>query len=184
MSIFYALFIGICVLAAFTDFLYFKIPNVLVVALLALFITKVLLWQNLSEIYFPASVFGAMLVVGFILYTFKIFGAGDAKFLAAAAMWASEVNIVAFLVFTALAGGVVGLLYLWLGKVIDSTRSAALGYLPKGFSAKLMKSPAQEVVVKQIQEGADLESMQIRAIPYGIAICIGSVMLITLAEMR
>lgn len=175
MSIFHWLFLGICFLAALHDFLYFKIPNYLVAVLIALFVIKVLLLQGISGLYFPLLVFAGFLTAGFILFSFKLFGAGDAKLLAATAMWAAELNLLAFIVFTALAGGLLSILYLWLGRTFELTRVHAVSLFSKGLVAK---SKGQKTEV------AESLGVPKRAVPYAVAILIGAVMVTIQSGMR
>ncbi len=173
MSNFHWLFLGICFLAALQDFLYFKIPNYCVGALIILFIIKVIVLQDVADLYFPLLVFAGVLTGGFVLYSFKLLGAGDAKLLAATAMWASEFNLLAFVVFTALAGGIISLLYLWLGRTFESTRVLAVNL----FSSVLVNKG-------QKAEVTELASAPKRVIPYGVAIFVGSVVVTIQSGMR
>jgi prepilin peptidase CpaA len=58
----------------------------------------------------------ALLLAGFLLFSFGLFGGGDAKLMAAAGLWFGYPNALPFLMYTALAGGVlavaIGLLFL------------------------------------------------------------------------
>ena len=55
-------------------------------------------------------VFGAVLVVGFLMFTSGRVGGGDAKLLAAASLWAGPGLLMEFVLITALAGGGIALL--------------------------------------------------------------------------
>jgi prepilin peptidase CpaA len=50
-----------------------------------------------------------MFVLGFLLFSLRLFGGGDAKLLAAAGLWLGWPDLIPFLVMTAVAGGVLGL---------------------------------------------------------------------------
>ena len=50
-----------------------------------------------------------LLAAGFALFSFNLFGAGDAKLMAAAGLWFGTMKILPFLVFTALVGGVLAI---------------------------------------------------------------------------
>lgn len=142
---------------------------------MVLFVIKVAIFQGLSDLYFPLLVFAGFLTAGFALYSFKLFGAGDAKLLAATAMWAVELNLLAFVVFTALAGGILSILYLWLGKTFEATRVHAVNLLSKGLVAKFK---GQKVEVTEPASGAN------RVVPYGVAIFVGAVVVIIQSGMR
>jgi prepilin peptidase CpaA len=47
----------------------------------------------------------ALFVLGFALFSFGVFGGGDAKLLAAAGLWFGSAQLVPFLVSTAIVGG-------------------------------------------------------------------------------
>ena len=59
----------------------------------------------------------AVLVAGFALYACKLFGGGDAKLLAASALWFGWPALVPFVVYTALAGGVLAAIVLIWGLI-------------------------------------------------------------------
>lgn len=92
--------------AGVSDFLTLRIPNWLN-ALIALafyplaFATgmsgEAILWHSLAAV--------IVLVVGFGLFSAGFIGGGDAKLLAAAALWIGWAQLPPFLVFTAIAGG-------------------------------------------------------------------------------
>jgi prepilin peptidase CpaA len=63
----------------------------------------------------------ASLLAGFAIFSFRLIGGGDAKLFAAAALWLGPTGILAFLVFTAIAGLCVALLMLaWSAVSIES----------------------------------------------------------------
>jgi prepilin peptidase CpaA len=101
------LFPFLLVTAGISDFLTLKIPNWLTAAIALLFFPMAfvtglpmesILWQCVAAL--------ALLVVGFALFAAGLFGGGDAKLLAAAALWFGWPEVAHFLVYTALAGGV------------------------------------------------------------------------------
>lgn len=51
----------------------------------------------------------AVLLAGFLLFSLGLIGGGDAKLMAAAALWFGYPQVVAFLLYTSLAGGVLAL---------------------------------------------------------------------------
>ncbi len=52
---------------------------------------------------------GILLVAGFVMFYFHIMGGGDAKLIAAMGLWTGLNQIVPFILYTAMAGGVVTL---------------------------------------------------------------------------
>jgi prepilin peptidase CpaA len=99
-------------LAAASDAWSRKIPNWTVLGLVALFVAAVPFgW--LSSSWSAALLTSAVaLAAGFALYVGKIMGAGDAKLLAAAALFAGPDHLLLLLVITTIAGGVLAVLAL------------------------------------------------------------------------
>lgn len=100
----------LAVVAAISDFMTLRIPNWLngVIALaffpMALITgmpAEAILWHGLASL--------AVLAVGFGLFSAGLIGGGDAKLLAAVALWIGWTQLPPFLVITALAGGVLAL---------------------------------------------------------------------------
>ena len=98
------------IIAGAGDALSLRIPNWLTLTILAAFFP--LAWATGM----PLDVFGLhvltgviLFVVGFVLFSAGLFGGGDAKLLAAAGIWFGSSQALPFLVFTALAGGVLAL---------------------------------------------------------------------------
>jgi prepilin peptidase CpaA len=98
------------IIAGAGDALSLRIPNRLTLAIFAAFFP--LAWATGM----PLDVFGfhvltgvILFVVGFMLFSAGLFGGGDAKLLAAAGIWFGSSQALPFLVFTALAGGVLAL---------------------------------------------------------------------------
>jgi prepilin peptidase CpaA len=96
--------------AAVSDVRSYTIPNELVIAVcllfpLAMIMTgmpvKLALWHLLAGL--------VLFFCGFALYSARIIGGGDAKLLAAAALWIGWSQLPPFLVYTALAGGAVAI---------------------------------------------------------------------------
>jgi len=91
--------------AALNDVREYRIPNRIVLAIAALYPVHVLVSAE------PVAWGGAMLVaaialvVGMILFFTGVLGGGDAKLLAAVALWAGPANILEFLTITAVLGG-------------------------------------------------------------------------------
>jgi len=142
-------------MAAYSDFKGMIIPNMHSVVIFGLFIGCYLLLWVLGG----ASVFAPILshITGFIfvfavsfgLFAFKIWGAGDQKLISAFAIWMGFAAIPAFVVYTSLFGGVLGVAAILIRK-----------YKP-------IKSPEKGSWIDQVQNGAG-------KVPYGIAIVLGA----------
>ncbi|MFM8747107.1 MAG: prepilin peptidase [Aestuariivirga sp.] len=60
------------------------------------------------------AVGAALLLLGFVLFSFGFIGGGDAKLLAAAGLWFGYPSVLPFVMYTALAGGVLAIVIgLW-----------------------------------------------------------------------
>jgi prepilin peptidase CpaA len=148
--------LGMCGLAAWTDFKGFRIPNIVPVIILASFIIAfaVTSLTHQSDIIFMSLrshliAFGIVFAVTLLMFAIKAVGAGDSKMMAAVALWLGTAGLIPFLFYMALTGGVLGIASLLLRK-----------YKP-------LKAPAKGTWLEQAQEGAN-------KVPYGIAIAVGT----------
>jgi len=99
-----AAFVLIVLAAAVSDVISYRIPNLLVLALMGAFIV----WGaiNYKETAW-LSHFGAALIclaAGFVLYQFRQMGAGDVKLLTAVALWTGMSGLIPLLLFMSLSG--------------------------------------------------------------------------------
>ena len=99
-------FISLMLAAAVSDIRFYRIPNWLSASVATLFLAAALIFTM------PFALIGwhllagtAVLLVGFCLFAANIIGGGDAKLLAAAALWAGWTELPSLLFYTALAGG-------------------------------------------------------------------------------
>ena len=103
----------ILVWAAAVDILTRAIPNTVVLLLTACFaVFAVAAGMPLVQMVAHVACASAVLLFGFLLFSQSMIGGGDAKLLAAAALWFGFENLLPFLAATALAGGVLSLTYL------------------------------------------------------------------------
>ena len=95
---------------AVCDLLRFQIPNGIPIALAVAFFPAALAagW-GVEAILVPVGVGAGVLAVGYLLFARGLIGAGDAKLLAAAALWVGWPGVTAYLLAVALAGGVLAL---------------------------------------------------------------------------
>lgn len=85
-----------------------KIPNLSIVALLVLSLPWMALDLGAPTLMALAAA-GLVLAATFGLYAFRIFGAGDAKMLSVTALFMGLGHLPYFLVFTAMAGGLLAI---------------------------------------------------------------------------
>jgi prepilin peptidase CpaA len=101
-----AAFIILMGTAAVSDLSTYRIPNRLVLTIALLFILAAPLAGMPLEIAFWHLLAGVLLfVLGYGLFSLGMIGGGDAKLVAAAALWVGWTALPHFLLYTALAGG-------------------------------------------------------------------------------
>lgn len=138
------------VLAALRDATTFVIPNWLNAAIaLAFFPAALLAVLPLVTFGLCAAIGFGALALGVFMFGFGWIGGGDAKLFAAAALWLGWPALMPFLAWTAVAGGGLALLLLFV-------RRLPLASLPTG----------QGWVGRLMQPGGD--------VPYGVAIAVGA----------
>jgi prepilin peptidase CpaA len=109
----YWLVYGLLIVGACTDVLWLKIPNVLVGLVVLAFGAAVLLTDreiSLASQIVPAII---LLVGGAVLFYFGKLGGGDAKFLAATSLFVGDELMTTFLLWLALWGLVVALVFVF-----------------------------------------------------------------------
>ena len=110
-------FVGLLLVAAFTDLTTMQIPNWVSIALAALFpLAAFAAGMPLNEIGFHFLFGAVVLVIGFALFQFNIVGGGDAKLIAAAAVWTGLTAFAPFAVWTAITGGLIAVALLVIRK--------------------------------------------------------------------
>lgn len=147
-----ATYISLVCCGAWNDARTLRIPNFVSLALLMTFIPMALVAGiGLEAVAWHLGAGTVVLVIGFALFTFGLFGGGDAKLMAAAALWVGWDQVLFFLFAVVLTGGVLSLLVVLLRK--------GLGLWPDW----LVKSA----------EGLFVPN---KAVPYGVAIAVGAVL--------
>jgi prepilin peptidase CpaA len=105
-----AAFAGLLIYAALSDIARMIIPNWVSIAMATLFpFVALAIGMPLPQLGIHIGFGFAVLVVGFGLFSFNIFGGGDAKLLAAAAVWTGLGAFLPFIYWTAVAGGLMAL---------------------------------------------------------------------------
>ncbi|MBT3238019.1 MAG: peptidase [Rhodospirillaceae bacterium] len=105
-------FLALLATAAFSDLSSYRIPNRITLAIATLYPVYVLAAPVSVDWIGGLMVGGIVLAAGFALFAFKVLGGGDVKMLAAVALWAGQPHIADFLIFSALAGGLMSLFWL------------------------------------------------------------------------
>jgi prepilin peptidase CpaA len=119
-----AAFAALLLYAAGSDVARLTIPNWVSLALAGAFLAAGLaLGMPLSEIGMHLLFGFAVLAVGFFLFQANIIGGGDAKLLAAAAVWTGFTAFMPFMFWTAVAGGVMALSMLAARRLVKQTET-------------------------------------------------------------
>lgn len=93
--------------AAANDLFTMRIPNKISLALLAAFACAMAYAQlPMEQVLWHVGIGAAALVVGFTLFAFNLFGGGDAKLLAAGALWMGADFVIPYVAYITIFGGV------------------------------------------------------------------------------
>lgn len=170
------LFIFINALIGVYDFSFYRIPNLLLMALLVLFGLTAPFTLGLNEIINSFITFGAVFLVCLTLFLAKIFGAGDSKYFAVVALWMGYPDVIPFVLYTSIAGGGLALIYL-----IAQYPFSRFSDLTWAFIQKL---EARFPLLESIWIGSGIgpekgkrEHIKPRTIPYGVAIATGAIIM-------
>lgn len=146
-----AVFAGLLIYAACSDVASLTIPNWVSLALVAVFaLAGLATGLSLAELGLHFLFGFCVLAVGFFLFHANILGGGDAKLLAAVAVWTGFVGLPEFLLSTAMAGGMIAIL------LMTARRFAGPPVLYPGFIERLLTPKT--------------------GLPYGVAIMAGGLM--------
>ena len=145
-------YIALVLYGAWSDARSLRIPNWLSLALLAAFFpTAIVAGLGLESVAWHLACGAAVLIGGIVLFAFGLFGGGDAKFLAACALWVGWPEVTWLIAAVILVGGGLSILVILLRKGLglwpDWLVNAARGLFEPG-----------------------------KAVPYGIAITTGALL--------
>lgn len=180
---FYLIFFGLSFCIALNDFLFFRIPNTLVLAIFGLFILKIIAFPDAHNPIFSLLVCVMTLMVGFFFYALKIMGAGDVKFLSVASLWAAQTSFLSFIFVVVIAGGILALLYLnfnsWIAFIQAGIISSLSNLWGKDNFIRIFGEKSLNMTVKTFK---DTKRKNSTLLPYGVAIFCGCCF-ITAAEV-
>jgi len=102
--------LGVLIYGGLSDLYRFQIPNWISIVIAVVFVpTAVIGGWTVSALALHLGLGIFMLALGLVLFSFRIFGGGDAKLLAATAIWMGWELLPFYLLMVALAGGVLSL---------------------------------------------------------------------------
>ena len=142
-------FLALLLWAGYSDMRSFTIPNRVCLGIALLYPAFVLAAGQPIDWTASLLLAGGLLAAGFLLFSFRLIGGGDAKLLAALALWAGPELILPFVFLTALSGGAMAVGH-WL--LHRAQRAASIGMF--------FVTPADE-------------SFGQRPLPYGVPLAIG-----------
>jgi len=147
-TLFAIAFFCLCIQAALTDTLTFKIPNWMNLSFLILFVPAAFAasigWETAGAHILVAA---TALIISFGLFSFNIFGGGDAKMIPGVLLWIGPSGVMHFLFGMAISGGILTVV------LLTARRGVPVEYAP-GFAQKMLG--------------------QTDDIPYGVAIAVGA----------
>ncbi len=152
--------LGMCGLAAWTDFKGYRISNTVSVIIVASFAVAfgITYLTGQNEIIFSSwqshlGSFFIVLIITMAMFAFKALGAGDSKMASAVALWLGWGGMVPFLFYMALMGGILAGVSIFLKK--------------KKPLKQPLPVPFQNTWLESAQSGTN-------KVPYGIAIAVGA----------
>lgn len=142
----------IMLLSCISDVRRLRIPNKYVLCVLVAFVAAFAVSPSSFGVWWHPFAAGAIfLVITYVMFVMNMLGAGDAKLGAALALWVGLPGLMAYVMYMAIMGGVIGGLSIYFKK------------------KKPFKNPPEGGWVATVQSGGN-------AVPYGIAISFGAVM--------
>ncbi len=119
--------------AAILDMRSYTIPNWLAASVLLGFAASLFgSYSGLSVLGLHIAAALMMLLVGFLLFSLNVFGGGDAKLIAAIALWTSFAALPRFLLVMSISGGLLALIILLRRCLLIHTSEALDRRLPYG----------------------------------------------------
>ncbi len=119
--IIFAIFIFGMMTAAYRDALTMTIPNwVSVMILLGFFVVIPFVWTGWAAFGTHIAVGVSVFLFGFVLFACGWLGGGDAKLMAATSFWWQWPDLLLYVTYTTLAGGVIAIFILWGRKFVPA----------------------------------------------------------------
>ena len=158
-------------LVALYDFAYFRIPNGLVIVLFFISIFWGVISLSFNEMFYHFVAFAGMLILGFSLFAFGWIGGGDAKYLAVSSLWVGLSDLAGYILWIAVAGGILSLLYILFKQTIPSLSDSVWSRM---VSIEKKIKPMSCVWMMSVQGAEGQRAIAQKSVPYGIAIATAS----------
>lgn len=148
--------------AGVTDFTRYRIPNVIVYAIVVAFVVGAIFNFSWPAVGWAALAGVGMFLLGAGLFALGLFGGGDVKLIAAMALWTGVVDLPRFLLVMSAAGGVLGAVWM-----IRRRRQAALA---------AQAAPSSDGPISgESSSGTRPRPKVPNRIPYGVAIALAGI---------
>lgn len=119
--------IALFIVAAYSDFKSFRIPNLLVATVALLAVARFIAIGDPSAAVYTVGASVIVLVVGFVLFWSGFIGGGDAKLITAAALLVGYHDLFSFLVVMSICGALIS-----LAALVTRWRQKPKLYIPYG----------------------------------------------------
>lgn len=135
-----ACFMALVLVAAASDIVMYRIPNIVVLMIIVLYPIYVLVTPGEQEWLWSLGLFALTIMVGIPLAHFRIFGGGDMKLLAGILLWAGPALAAPAVLLTMVSGGLISILMLTKVRFVIASTLSSIGResLGKMFLAKNM----------------------------------------------
>jgi prepilin peptidase CpaA len=163
-----AVTIALLVAAAVSDITRYRIPNLIVYAIVAAFAVGAAFNFAWPAIVWPVLAGVAMFLLGAGLFALGLFGGGDVKLIAAMALWTGFADLPRFLLIMGAAGGVLGLVLLLRRR---RQQPAPASPAPAPAEASLPQAASVAATSPETSDAAPRPTRKSH-IPYGVGIAI------------
>jgi prepilin peptidase CpaA len=150
--------------AAASDITRYRIPNVIVYAIVAAFAVGAIFNFAWPAIVWPVLAGVAMFLLGAGLFALGMFGGGDVKLIAAMALWTGFADLPRFLLIMSAAGGLIGLVLLLKRRRQQPAMASS--------APAATESSAAEATVATASTAETPRPTRKSHIPYGVGIAI------------
>ena len=168
------------ILAAILDFIYFRLPNNIFYVIFYLFPLYIVLSSNFYLVSNYLVFVGTMLVC-FGLFAATIIGGGDAKFLSATALWVGWDNMVPFITWMLIFGGIFSFFYLIIPRIVHHITAQLRHFIQE---RPFLKKNVQFFIPDiDTIEGEIITLQKKKMFPYGISIAGAGLMILLKGTM-
>jgi prepilin peptidase CpaA len=164
--------------AAVSDITRYRIPNIIVYAIVAAFAVGAIFNFAWPAIVWPVLAGVAMFLLGAGLFALGLFGGGDVKLIAAMALWTGFADLPRFLLIMGAAGGLLGLVLLLKRRRQQPASSAPAPTSSSAAEAAVAAAPTPETPTSATPTSATPTASDTPRptrkshIPYGVGIAI------------